>query len=138
MMVKALNISTQNADYSSLSEDTPQWLRPYMAAALRSGLISGLDMQSMDANAAISGAQAAVMLQNALDLSVSDDVLKQVSAMDDNIPEWAAPALTVLYHNGIALSADTPLTRAEAAKVLYRADYLSLTAPGLEVIRKQG
>ena len=137
MVVKTLEIPTDNQDYSCVSEDTPQWLRPYMAAALRSGLISGLEEATIEPDAAITGAQAAVMLQNALDLQVSSQALEEAAAMEQTIPEWAVPAMTTLHHNGVMLTADAAMTRAEVAKVLYQVNYLSLTAPGIEVIRKQ-
>ena len=137
MMVKALDIPTDKLDYTGLPENTPQWLRPYMAAALRSGLVSGLEENGLDAHADVTGAQAAVMLQNALDLSISGDALETVSAMEDTTPDWAVAAMTALQYNGIYLPANEPLTRGDLALALYQADYLSLTAPGLEVIRKQ-
>ena len=137
MMVKALDIPTEKLDFTGLPEETPDWLRPYMAAALRSGLVSGLEENALDARADVTGAQAAVMLQNALDLSISGDALETVSAMEDSTPDWAVAAMTALYHNGICLPANEPLTRGDLAIALYQADYLSLTAPGLEVIRKQ-
>ena len=137
MMVKALDIPTDKLDYTGLPENTPQWLRPYMAAALRSGLVSGLEENGLDAHADVTGAQAAVMLQNALDLSISGDALETVAAMEDTTPDWAVAAMTALQYNGIYLPANEPLTRGDLALALYQADYLSLTAPGLEVIRKQ-
>ena len=137
MMVKALDIPTDKLDYTVLPENTPQWLRPYMAAALRSGLVSGLEENGLDAHADVTGAQAAVMLQNALDLSISGDALETVAAMEDTTPDWAVAAMTALQYNGIYLPANEPLTRGDLALALYQADYLSLTAPGLEVIRKQ-
>ena len=88
-------------------------------------------------DAAITGAEAAVMLQNALDLQVSAEALEQVSATDAQIPDWAAASLTVLQHNGIVLDANAPMTRSDAAQVLYQTDYLALTAPGMQVISRQ-
>lgn len=134
MMVKALEIPTKDTDHEALSPDTPQWLRPYLTAALRSGLTAGLETE-FSPNAPITGAEAAVMLQNALDLAADEQVLAQVMSQD--IPQWAQPAIAVLAHNGICLDATAPLTRAEVAQMLYRADYLSLDAPGMKVIRKQ-
>ena len=136
MLVKALDIPTDDARYTAMKQDIPQWLHPYMAAAVRSGLLNGLQAEDWDMAEPITGAQAAVMLQNALDLPIGSDALTQVSAMDDQTPQWAVPALTALSYNGIALDANSPLTRAQAAEVLYQADYLSLTAPGMQVIYK--
>ena len=136
MMVKALNIPTKNADTAEVPGDMPQWLRPYFAAALRSGLVSNLEGEFIP-NDPITGAQAAIMLQNALDLTVSDQVLAEVAATDSDLSQWAQAALTVMRYNGIDMEAQTCLTRADVAKVLYQADILSLDAPGLKVIKKQ-
>ena len=137
MLVKTLEIPTENAEYTAQKQDIPQWLQPYMTAALRSGLLGNLDTQDWDMDAAITGAEAAVMLQNALDLQVSAEALEQVSATDAQIPDWAAASLTVLQHNGIVLDANAPMTRSDAAQVLYQTDYLALTAPGMQVISRQ-
>lgn len=132
MMVKALEIPTQSGDYSGLPENTPQWLRPYLAAALRSGLISGVE--DFAPEEPVSGAQAAMLLQNAMDLSVDEETMTQVSAMDGD--QWAATAVAVMAENGIFMEADAVLTRADVAEILYQADKLSPYAPGLKVIKK--
>lgn len=137
MLVKTLEIPTENAEYTAQKQDMPQWLQPYMTAALRSGLLGNLDTKDWDMDTAITGAQAAVMLQNALDLQVSASALEQVSSADAQTPDWAAAALTVLRHNGIILDADASMTRADVAQVLYQTDYLALTAPGMQVISRQ-
>lgn len=137
MLVNALQIPAEDAQLHEAQQQVPQWLRPYMAAALRSGLLGGLDQQKLEMDAPITGAEAAVMLQNALDLQVGSDALEQVSVQDDQTPDWAAASLTALRFHGIVLEADKPLSRSDVAKVLYRTDYLALTAPGVQVIRKQ-
>ena len=70
-------------------EDAPSWLKPYLAAAVRSGLTAGLE--TIAAEAAITGEEAGRMLKNALD----------------------TPAFAELT--------EEPLTRAEAAQILYEA-----------------
>ena len=95
MVVEMLDIPVQQTLYTDMPEDTPQWLKPYLAAAMRSGLIAGLpDMESgnFDAGQPITGGEAAVMLQNALDLTVSTQTLEaeQVSVQDEEVPVWAA------------------------------------------------
>ena len=42
-----------------------------------------------------------------------------------------------MEENGISLVSDEPLTRADAAQVLYRVSRLCATAPGMAVIRMQ-
>ena len=44
MLVGALEISPEEAgEFAAAESDTPQWLRPYLAAALRAGLTAGLE-----------------------------------------------------------------------------------------------
>ena len=136
MAVKALDIPVTDTA-RDLPADTPQWLRPYLTAAQRSGLCAGLpDGDTFPVDQTITGAEAAVMLQNALDLTLSDDALQTLSP-DENIPDWAAPAVTVMQAYDLAAPWDQPLTRAMTAKLLYRAAALAVTAPGTAVFRLQ-
>ncbi len=136
MVVRSLDIPTENAAYAGVPADAPQWLKPYLAAALRSGLVAGWP-ETDDFSAPITGAEAAVMLQNALDLSVAPEALEQVAAMDEEIPEWAKASVTAMSCNGLMLDADAQLTRAKMAQMLYQVKFLALNAPGMAVIRKQ-
>ena len=138
MVVQALEIPMEDTAYDAVPGDTPLWLKPYVAAALRSGLTAGWpDNQngSFRADQAITGAEAAVMLQNALDLTISQDTLEE--GQNEEVPAWAAISLTALEENGICLEPDKALTRAEAAKVLYQVNHLAADAPGMAVIRMQ-
>lgn len=146
MVVKALEIPAQEVSYSSVPEDTPNWLKPYLAAAMRSGLTAGLpktESGSFQADQPISGAEAAVMLQNALDLSISQQTMEsaaeEVSVQEDasEIPAWAEVSLTAMQDNGVALPANETLTRGQVAQVMYQVSRLALDAPGLAVIRMQ-
>ena len=103
-------------------ENVPAWLRPYLGAALRAGLTAGIPTDGgADYDAPISGGEAAVMLQNALDLSL------EVMAGDN--AHWADRALAALSSNGIALTRDDHLTRAQAALALYRATQIAEEIP---------
>ena len=135
MVVKALEIPAEE-DFSNIPTDVPLWLKPYVGAAMRSGLLEGCpetETGSFDANAPITGAEAAVMLQNALDLTLTETAAEE----DSEIPVWAADSLAVMDENGIALQFDQVLTRAQAAEVLYRISFLSVTAPGMMALRMQ-
>ena len=123
MLVRTLDIPTEEADMT-FEEDVPDWLRPYLAAALRSGLTAGMEQGAYDAP--ITGAEAAVMIQNALDLTA------EVSALEDAV---SGPVQTLAAH-GIALGEGT-LTRSDAALALYQTAQLAENAPGMIVIRKQ-
>ena len=137
MLVQMLDIPMENEDYAALSEESPAWLRPYLAAALRSGLTAGLP-ESEQTDAPITGAEAAVMLQNALDLTVEQEALETAAEdLQQDVPAWAASSLTILADNGITLSAAETLTRADVAQVLYQASQLAVTAPGTAVFRLQ-
>ncbi len=132
MAVKALELPPEQQDYSDIPADVPLWLKPYVGAAMRSGLLESLtDMQSGSFDSPITGAEAAVMLQNALDLTV-----EEVSVAED-VPTWACDSLAVMAQNGIDLKANNALTRGETAQVLYQISKLSLEAPGLAVFRMQ-
>jgi len=130
MMVKSLGIPVeQNTAYTGY-EDAPQWLQPYLAAALRAGLTAGLPAEesgSFEANRPITGGEAAVMLQNALDLPVTT----VVDEGRDDVPRWAAVAVTALQDHGISTDAMKELTRGDTAKLLYRVSTVAASAPGL-------
>ena len=136
MLVKTLEIPVdEEITYTGYTDEIPDWLKPYLAAAVRSGLTSGLpDSETFGAADAITGAEAAVMLQNALDLSCDAGA---VMAEDTEIPGWAESALLALHSHGISLGCTDPLTRADTAQLLYQASRLMDTAPGMTVIRSQ-
>ena len=99
MLVKSLEIpAEETVTYTGYSDEIPLWLQPYLAAAVRAGLTAGLqEQETFCPNDPITLADAAVMLQNALDLS--------------------AP----VFSEEAELGADTHLTRGSAAKILYQA-----------------
>ena len=135
MLVRSLQIPTDEAlSYTGYEEEEiPGWLKPYLAAAVRSGLTAGLpESESFGYDQPITGAEAAVMLQNALDLTAQNAEVET-----DTLPAWAADALAVLGSYGFALSADAPLTRGEVAVALYQATQLADSAPGMRVLRMQ-
>lgn len=138
MMVQLLDVPAQEADYASVPADTPDWLKPYLAAAQRSGILEQLpvsDSGSFDADTPITGGEAAVMLQNALDLSITQNALGSSVLSDDTVPEWAATAVTVMADNGLRMSACDVLTRSDVACILYQVGLLMADAPGTAVFR---
>lgn len=146
MLVQTLGIPTEDVSYEAIPQDTPGWLKPYLAAAMRSGLTADLPQSesgSFEADRDITGAEAAVMIQNALDLTISQQTLEALAAETDAeaeaevIPAWAEVSMTAMAENGVMLTANSPLTRAQLAKALYRVSYLAVDAPGMTVIRKQ-
>ena len=132
MLVKTLDLKEEAI--STLPENTPQWLRPYLGAALRSGLVSQWPQEeSGNFEAPVTGAQAAVAVQSALSLQVTDEAIATFS--QEEAPQWAVEALAVMGEQGILLGADTPLTRGQCAKLLYAVSRLAITAPGMAMIR---
>ncbi len=138
MTVKVLDIPLEDIQNVQLPVTTPQWLKPYLAAAQRSGLTANWD-STVSLSEPITGAEAAVMLQNALDLTVSSGVLEtsQTAALQEDVPAWALASLTVMAENGVVLEAGTPMTRAEVAQTLYQVSKLAPEAPGMAVFRMQ-
>ncbi len=118
MLVKALDIpEEEDLACTGYTDEIPQWLQPYLAAAMRSGLTAGLpDQSTFGANQVITGAEASVMLQNALDLSAGKSQIPEGA-----VPAWAQDAMSALEGSGIVLNADTPMTRSTAAQALYQA-----------------
>ena len=133
MMVKTLGIPVDsNAVYNGYTDQAPSWLQPYLAAAMRSGLTANLPISETGAlgiDEPITGAEAAVMLQNAMDLSVS----ASAKPVDKEVPDWAAAAVMTMNDNGISINGTTTLTRGEVAVILYRANKLAPQAPGLSM-----
>ena len=128
LLVQSLGISVDaDASYTGFSDNCPTWLKPYLAAALRAGITAGWPYgDTFGAEVPISGAEAALMIQNALDLTVSAAAMES-----DNT------AVAVMAENGIALEANTLLTRAAAAVALYQVNLLAPTAPGMQVFAQQ-
>lgn len=133
MVVKTLGIPVdESAAYTGYSDNVPTWLQPYLAAAMRAGLTANLPVSESGAlgiDQPITGAEAAVILQNAMDLSVSANAVP----VDKEVPDWAASAVSATNDNGIAIDGTAVLTRGEVAVMLYQAHCLSGQAPGLSM-----
>jgi len=68
MLVKALEIPASEDVTFTGYEEVPAWLQPYLAAAVRAGLTAGLEVrETFGQQEVITGTEAAVMLENALD-----------------------------------------------------------------------
>lgn len=122
MLVNLLEIPVEEAD-------APDWVQPYLDAAIRSGLVSGWQQESFQMTEPITGAEAAVALQNALDLSIGYEELEY----PQDVPTWAATSLAVMAANGLELEPYEPLTRGQAAQILYQVSRMAVGAPGTMV-----
>lgn len=128
MAIKVLGIPVdEDMTTSAYTDEIPTWLQPYLAAALRSGLTSGLSSETFGPEEAVTGTEAAVMLQNAMDFAVS---VAAVETVDEAVPEWAVAAVAAMSENGITVDTET-LTRGEVAVMLYKISKLAENAPGL-------
>ncbi len=136
MAVKVLGIPTeQSATATGYTDEVPNWLKPYLAAAMRSGMTAGLPVSesgNFGAFDPITGGEAAVMLQNAMDLAVSASAEVSVGK-EDTQTHWAAAAVTAMSDNGIDLSLSDTLTRGEVALLLYQISQMTDSAPGLQM-----
>ena len=101
--------------------DTPAWMQPYIATALQRGMISGGASDGgmvFRPDAAVTKAEAAVFLQNALRLP-SD---AEAGAFDmSTAPVWAQSSLNALACAGIELepaNGSDAISRRDAAKLL--------------------
>lgn len=131
MLVKALDIPTdEGLTYTGYDDEIPQWLQPYLAAAMRSGLTAGLPEQNtFGSSESITGAEAAVLLQNALNLEMDTQTMTDA---DSSVPAWAQTPLAVLNSSGIALEAEAVMTRGQTAQVLYQAAQIATEEWGIK------
>ena len=126
MLVNLLEIPVEEVD-------APDWVQPYLDAAVRSGLVSGWESESFSMNEAVTGAEAAVALQNALDLSAGHEAMSYA----EEAPEWAATSLAVMAANGLELNAEAELTRGEVSQMLYQVSRMAVGTPGMMVFSVQ-
>lgn len=119
MLVKTLEIPTDPAISETGYTDVPDWLKPYLAAAIRSGLTAGLgERESFGANEALTAEDAAAMLCNALNLRSQEQ--PALSAAETSAPG----ALEIAVQNGFSMAAGQTICRADAAQMLYLANRL--------------
>ena len=124
ILVNMLEIPVEEAE-------APDWVQPYLDAAIRSGLVSGWQQESFQMSEPITGAEAAVALQNVLDLSAGHEEL----VYPQDVPTWAATSLAVMAANGLELDAAAPLNRGQMAQILYQVSRMAIAAPGTMVFQ---
>lgn len=133
MVMKLVDAQADETGLTSGFSDeaaTPVWLQPYIVSALGSGMISGVSSEDgvvFRPEAALSRAEAAVMLQNVLQLPAptAKTVFSETDAAA--VPAWAADATAALSAAGISLGDTTQadaITRREVAKLLYEVSNL--------------
>lgn len=131
MLIKTLDIDVDaDANYTGFTDEIPGWLKPYLAAALRCGITADWpNGQVFGANQPIAGTEAALLMQNALDLTVTTVAGKDE---ESDIPTWAITAMNAMADNGIHLTTGQ-LTRGEVAQLLYQVSQMAPEAPGTSV-----
>ena len=128
-----MKLFSDDAGAEVLNESVPKWLQPYYAAALRSGFMTNFPTEEFDAP--ITTQEAAVLLQNILDLDVGNAFMRSAtntSGTDESVPypndECLSPAekaLAVMHENDLLLTDGEILTRADVATLLYQVSHLS-------------
>ena len=129
MLVELLDIPVEQVN----AQDTADWMQPYLDAAIRSGLVSGWQQESFVMDAPVTGAEAAVALQNALDLPAGHEEI----TYGEEVPVWAATSLAVMEANGLPLEHSASLTRGQTAQLLYQVSRMAVGAPGMTVFAMQ-
>ena len=126
MAMKLLGAEPESTRLTSGFADeskTPAWMRPYIVSAFKSGMVSGVtspDGMVFRPSSNLTRAEAAVMLQNILDLPQSQEAA--VFSEDCAVPVWAQASVSALESAGISIPVTTSaenLTRREAAELLY-------------------
>ncbi len=132
MLVKSLGIPVERElTFTGYTDEVPTWLKPYLAAAMRAGLTSGLPVSESGVFAhheTVTGGEVAVMLNNAMDLAVSTSSMDELNQEE---PDWAMAAVTAMNENGIAITASQVMTRGEASWILYQVSQMASGIPGL-------
>lgn len=122
MVMKLYGMETGTDSVECFADSQSTWLQPYLSSALRSGLIRGESSEAgliFRGEDPITAAEAAVMLQNLMELPVP------VTAQDDAAPVWARASLAAMADAGVHFpQAQTTLSRLDAAKLLYGASKL--------------
>jgi hypothetical protein len=121
-LVMVMELTKQPVDESLTTsaftdgEEAAPWLRPYMAAAVRKGIVRGEIGDNglvFRPNDPIRGREAAVILQNILQLPLS------ASAQETTEPNWSAASVQALWEAGFSIEPNEMLTREQAVCLLY-------------------
>lgn len=109
-------------------QEAASWQRPYLASALRRGIIRGCRREGelvFRPNDPITGAEAALILTRALGLD-PEQAVSTLKMADESVPAWASDAVLTLRAVGVsAIGSCDALSRAEVADLLYACSKLS-------------
>ena len=126
MVMKLFDLEPAEAIASTGFADeaaTPVWMQPYLTGAVKTGIVSGIRSEDglvFRADASITQAEAAVILQNLLQFPASNTQVLTAEV-------WARQAVSALCQAGVdALAGSSePLTRLQCAKALHSAYHAS-------------
>ena len=124
--------AAQDTIHSGFTDEdaTPVWMQPYIVSALSNGMISGTSYENsmvFRSSDYLTHAEAAVMLQNILQLPGQSAQAVINFDKESTVPAWAEKAVAALSNAGIkinTLQSDTAVTRRDAANILYRVSCL--------------
>lgn len=124
MLMRTLDLPVdRNAVYTGFSDECADWLKPYLAAAMRCGIVQGYPGENgavFSPDNAITGSEAAMMVSNALNLSAPAD-----AQVESSVPVWAAQSWAAAADQGLILPVQSSVTRGDAANILYRVSKLA-------------
>ena len=130
-LIMVMKLVDAEADSSILSsgfadeERTPGWMQPYIVSAWSNGMISGISTDEgleFQPSADLTAAEAAVMLQNILQVPLAETKAVFSNQDESAVPAWASEATAALMQAGIQIEVSDQadlLTRREAANILY-------------------
>ncbi len=139
MLSKLTNLPAQSVDLTTGfadAETTPTWMQPYVVSALRAGVINGTSTEDglvFLPTAELTGAEAAVMVQNALNLPAGQLAVGDFGE-STTVPVWAEEALGALSEANFPVDATdclSPITRRDVANLLYAASLHTPTQPNI-------
>ena len=123
MLMRTLDLPVdRSAAYTGFADECADWLKPYLAAAMGCGIVSGYpgeDGAVFCPDRPITGSEAAMMVSNALNLSASAD-----AAADETVPVWAAQSWAAAAEQGLSLPVGS-MTRGDCANALYQISKLA-------------
>ncbi len=124
MLMETLKLpADRNAEATGFSDDAPMWLRPYLAAAFRSGLISGYTCDKgveFRPESPINSQEAAVMIQSAVNFTIPTGLTD-----DASVAAWAQETVQDISSERNGLPDEQILTRSDAAKLLYKVNRIN-------------
>lgn len=127
MLVSAVNIGISDDDECAFADaEKGTWYYPYVAAAVKSGIVSGISETEFGIGSLITREQIAAMCFRALKLTGTDSIAAEEFKDSADISEYAAEAVSEMRKLGIINGNENGeflpknyATRAEAAQIIF-------------------